>query len=149
MSDPQPASALCPICKIHSAQPEGEFCRKCTEYVEQDYRYQRERITPVNEVEAFDGANLLGRPNKFLWADPQKPPDIPSLNTLIRKARLTRRQRAVLKLHFEESLSFFWIGEKLGISKDCAKARYRLAVKKLKKYYPKLLLVRGKDKVRN
>jgi sigma-70-like protein len=137
---------LCRICKTIERELSQDICDNCKEYIDQDQVYQRELTMDVSGLENLDGANIGGRPNKFVWSDPIKPPEIPTLNTLIRKAGVTRQQRVILKLHFEETQSFSSIGKRLGISKDCAKARYRRAIKRLKREYPKLLWMRGKDK---
>ncbi len=47
---------------------------------------------------------------------------------------LSKEQADVVSLHFTEDLSFREIGEVLGISRNTAKTRYRLAMQHLKKY---------------
>ncbi len=136
----------CLICKVKSNVEPGLICEPCEIYLDQDRHYQRERLLDLDTVEAIGGANLLGRANRFVWADPSKPPKMKSFNTLIRKVGVTRRQREVLKLHFEEGLSLFSIGEKLGIPKDCVWSRYRRGFEKLKKRATKLQWMKGKGK---
>lgn len=140
---------LCPICKIHSILPEGEFCGECTEYVKQDQVYQRELMMAVNDIEIIHGANLIGRSRKFLWADPMKPPELPTLNTLIRKSRLSDQQRQIVKLHFSEGLSFFKIAKILGIAKGSVQTQIQRSLKKGQFCLTKLLWMKGKDKLKS
>jgi len=114
------------------------LCRACHIYVKQDECSLKERVLFRNysEVESV-GLAQEGRPSP-------NPGDPLVFERLILLGDLPKRQAEVLKLYFQEGLTFEGIGKKLGISRQTAHEYYQLAVKKMSSTLTNSLLVGGK-----
>ena len=125
-------------CRVNN---DSVLCEACVQYANRDFVPQRETLMAGQTIDKIDPSTFPFQFNE----DIPRSAGVRSLNTIFRQAKLTRRQRKVLRLYLIEGKNFFEIGEHLKISRASAHEHYQSAIKKSRKHLTKLAWVKDLD----
>ena len=127
----------CQICWSKEFLEAKKLCPTCEAYASQDHVGQEDRPLLIDD-EQISAAVTNGEDN----IDPKNGPK--NFENLLRTAKLTKKQRQVMRGVFLYGESLGEISKKRGISRDTSRDHYEWAAKKLKKHLQNSHIVRGK-----
>lgn len=130
----------CSLCTANISRGDIRLCPVCEKYVGQDHVAQRELQLSSRTIQA-----ILPHPESNQKRNVERFEAVDTFELLLEEARLSPRQKEVMRMRFVENLNFFSIAKNLGISNGCTFVYYKRGLKRLKKCMTNLRLVRGQE----
>jgi predicted DNA-binding protein (UPF0251 family) len=130
----------CSLCAANVSKGDIRLCPACEKYVGQDHVAQRELQFHDHALHA-----IVLQPDAPRKQSIEPSEEAHSFEMLLRRSRLSGREKDVIRLRFVESLNFFSISKRLGISMNSVFSYYRRGLKKVKSCHENFRLVRGQD----
>ena len=136
-------SGSCQTCILPVQVSQLQLCGKCLEYVDQDYRSQRDYLMAPHDFELLSDSETspCGKTISFSVSENIRK----KLRLTLRRAKLTLRQKQIVQLILLQGRTFFDAAKYLGISKTCLQNHMERVRKKLQIRGTRALLSKGDE----